>query len=84
MPMFGLDSIHDKSGKLLSEILEEIKSGVGGGNSPDLKDYAKVSDVKAVKDMIEGLITDLKAGKYNVASEVKNKEEVKEDTKTEK
>jgi uncharacterized protein (DUF2141 family) len=86
MPMLGINNIHDKDGKPLSTILEEIKKGVTGGSAVDLKDYAKASEVKEVKDMIKQLITDLKAGKYSVCSETtevkedkKNKETVKEE-----
>jgi hypothetical protein len=83
MPMFGVNNIHMPDGRLLGEVLDEIKNGLGVGGSPvDLKDYAKTSDIKEVKDMIEQLVSDLKAGKYNISSEV-SKVDVKED-KTEK
>jgi hypothetical protein len=80
MPMFGVNNIHMPDGRLLGEVLEEIKNGLGGGKgeSVDLKDYAKVSDVKEVKTMVEQLIADLKAGKYNISSEI-SKADVKED-----
>jgi hypothetical protein len=87
MPMFGLDNIHDKEGKPLSKILEEIRNGLSGGKGADLKDYAKASDVKEVKDMVEGLISDLKAGKYNltgVPSEDKKTKEIVKEEKIEK
>jgi uncharacterized protein (DUF2141 family) len=77
MPMFGVNNIHMPDGRLLGEVLEEIKNGVTGGKSVDLKDYAKASEVKEVKDLVEQLIADLKAGKYSVG----NVEEIKEDKK---
>ena len=75
MPQFGTDNVNLKDGRTLTEVLEGL--GTGGNNTPvDLKDYAKASDIKEVKDMIEQLIVDLKAGKY-VVSETKV-EEIKE------
>lgn len=75
MPQFGTDNVNVKDGRTLTEVLE----GLGTGTPVDLKDYAKASDVKAVKDTIEQLIVDLKAGIYNTVSDVKV-----EETKTSK
>jgi hypothetical protein len=62
MPQLGTDNINLKDGRTLTEVLEGL--GTGENNTPvDLKDFAKASDVKAVKDMVEQLIVDLKAGK---------------------
>lgn len=71
----GTDNINLKDGRILTEVLEGLGTG---GKSVDLKDYAKASDVKALKDMVEQLIADLKDGKYVVGSE--STTEVKEDT----
>lgn len=80
MPQLGTDNINLKDGRTLTEVLEGL--GTGGNSTPiDLKDYAKASDVKVVKEMIEQLIKDLKDGKYVVGSDVKEdttKEAVKE------
>lgn len=78
MPMFGVNNIHMPDGRLLGEVLEEIKTGVTGGKGADLTEYAKASEVKEVKDLVEGLIADLKAGKYSAVSTTT---EVKEDKK---
>jgi hypothetical protein len=84
MPMFGVNNIHMPDGRLLGEVLEEIKNGFTGGSSLDLKEYAKSSEVKEVKDLVEGLIADLKAGKYNLTDvstdDKKAKETIKEET----
>jgi hypothetical protein len=74
MSQFSTDNVNLKDGRTLTEALEGLGTG---GNAVDLKDYAKASDVKEVKDMIEQLISDLKAGKYNTISEVAKVEEVK-------
>jgi hypothetical protein len=81
MSQIGTDNVNLKDGRTLTEVLEGL--GTGGNSTPvDLKDYAKATDVKEVKDMIEQLIVDLKAGKYAINGEVKV-EEIKE-TKTSK
>ena len=74
----GTDNINLKDGRTLTEVLEGLGTG---GNSADLKDYAKASDIKVVKDMIEQLIKDLQAGKYTTVSETKEVVESKTDDK---
>jgi hypothetical protein len=86
MPMFGVNNIHMPDGKLLGEVLEEIKNGFTSGKGADLTEYAKASEVKEVKDLIEGLIADLKDGKYsvgNIPTEVKEDKKAKEIVKEE-
>lgn len=78
MPMFGVNNIHMPDGKLLGEVLEEIKTGFTGGKGADLTEYAKASEVKEVKDLLEGLIADLKAGKYNLTNVPSEDKKVKE------
>jgi hypothetical protein len=86
MPMFGVNNIHMPDGRLLGEVLEEIKNGVTGGKGTDLTEYAKASEVKEVKDLVEQLIIDLKSGVYsvgNVIAEVKEDKKAKETVKEE-
>jgi len=74
----GTDNINLKDGRTLTDILEGLETG---GGSADLKDYAKASDIKALKDMVEQLIKDLKDGKYVVGSEAKEDKTTKETVK---